>query len=550
MKKIFILLLFLSSLVGYSQVNINNNTVQIDATGNFNIPSDKYYTTGTDTISKYKLVHRYTIGTKGNFTTIASAVTWLENHMTAPTELLLDGGTHSVPDSIHVELPYTLVIRGISSNSSSIIAATGLNGKPFFSLYSDVTFLGVTIDGSTLANWGDAKPEDAIRSNTGCTHIELGDVVVTTARVGLRVLDSADIWVFNSIFENCSGEGVGIYNASTKQNCFYDIEINTFTDCTKGIEFADGDSIQFAIKNNLFQMMATDTALYFQSNAKIKRVGTLTTITGNDLSHTVNALIGLNFTLPINANVFITGNANLPNKTPEAKINVINNTATTTITAVNTFYKANLNNTVSIVFNAAATGGTFTITVGSQTTGAIAHNANSATMATNIKTAIDALSNVTAVTVTSVVAQKEFSILYTTANEGWETHSANVALLTSVSSYYFKANTYNTKFTVGSNRITYLPEYTRSLNIFISCNLICSNANRSSDIAIAQYSVAGVLKAIYGQMTGIILTTVTAISTNVYVPSVANGDYFEIVLSKSTNAGETLIISDLTWLTE
>jgi hypothetical protein len=70
--------------------------------------------------------------------------------------------------------------------------------------------------------------KSTLSSSTNCTYIEMVDVVVNRARVGLRMLDSADIWVFNSIFEGCSGEGIGVYNASTRKGNFYDIEVNNF----------------------------------------------------------------------------------------------------------------------------------------------------------------------------------------------------------------------------------------------------------------------------------------------------------------------------------
>jgi hypothetical protein len=551
MRKLLLILFVLPLLAVGQTTGLVNGKLTISKDGTLNIPVSQNYRVNNKifTPDTNKLVNRYTVGAKGNFTTIQAAITWLAtgSNMTAASELLLDGGTHNVSDSITIDLPHNLVIRGISSNAVSVQAATGLLNKPFFSLFSCVTFHGFTIDGSTLPNWGDNKPEDMIRTFGGCNLIELVDMTLYHGRVGLRVLDSTDIWVFNCIFDDMLGEGIGIYNGSTKQQCTYDVEINNFINCIKGIEFADGDSINFAIKNNVFYATnPTDTAFYF-TNVTLKRLNAISSIVGNDLSSTTNALVGLDFTLAKNADVYVRSNSNLPDKIPFAKINMLNNTATTTITNVNTFYKANLNNTVSIVFNTAATGGTFTITVGGKTTSAIAYNANSATMATNIKTAIDALAGISTVTVTSVVNQTEFSILYA-ANEGWETHSANIASLTSVTGYFFRGNTYNEKYTVTSNRITYLPNYSTASNMYISCNILCSNNGRVSDIAVAHYTSGGALRAIYGQMTGIIATTVTPISTNIHVPQINKNDYFEIVLSKTTNAGETLTISDLTWL--
>lgn len=70
---------------------------------------------------------------------------------------------------------------------------------------------------------------------------------------------------------------------------------------------------------------------------------------------------------------------------------------------------AGVNAIQSIVFDAVGTAGTFTLTVGGVTTATIAYNANVAA----IKSAIEALTSVTTVTVTEIIALKEWTVEFT-----------------------------------------------------------------------------------------------------------------------------------------
>ena len=93
---------------------------------------------------------------------------------------------------------------------------------------------------------------------------------------------------------------------------------------------------------------------------------------------------------------------------------------------------ADVNAKQQVVFDATATAGTFTLTLGTETTSAIAYDADAAT----IKTAIEALTAVTAVTVTVLVASKSLTIEFTgaDASTSFSTFTAGVGSLTSVTS--------------------------------------------------------------------------------------------------------------------
>lgn len=493
----------------------------------------------------------YDVSISGSFKSIHEVLAFLHEHMAAPSVVRLGGGVYTINHTETINLPYALDFRGFSYITTLIQAATGLANTPMFRCLSDVSFEALRIDGTTLAGYGANPGEDCIRYVGTKTYNELRNFAITGFYDA--IVDSSDneIWINEGDITGATSSGLKI--TGSEDSVRVRMIATDFINCDKGIWLLKGAKSYINIDGGCAFRGGTinDTGIVY-----VPSTFTNTTagyITGTEWNLLGTYLGGFDFTRPDGRDAiwFVESNAGLESKTPHAKINVVNNTTATTITTTNTYYRANVNNTVTITFDAAATGGTFTMTIGDQTTGAIAYNANSATMATNIKTAIDALSNVTAVTVTSVIAQREFTILYTTAGEGWVKHLATISSLTSVTNYTLKGNTYSCKFKIESNRVTYLAINSRDIFGSISLNLICSNANRNADIALAHYSSGNVLKGYYGLMTGVVVgttsTTPTSITTNFYVPDAVQGDYIEIHLSKGSNAGETLTLQDLNW---
>jgi hypothetical protein len=552
MKNLLILMIMLLSVTLSAQNTPHINTAATQQQFQWlgvtkaHIDNNGTFVSGSDTLSKSKLVNRVYVGAKGQFTTISAAITWLKTHMTGGAEILLDGATFTIADSISINLPYPIVIRGMGTDATFINAATGLTGKPMFRCYSNVEFNRVYLKGSTLANWGTLPAENFIDVKGSSDFIELNNSIFDETFIGVRVFNDAELLVNYCSFYNSVDEAIGIYNSTATKHVFYEIRDTYFYYNNKSIEFASGDSMAFLITSNNFVSRPTDTAIYFKTAVVPNLV---TSIINNQFSLSNFTVVGLDFSLQKYCNIYIRGNTNYPDATPTAKINVFNNTTATNITNVNTFYPAVFANRTNIVFNAAATGGTFTITLGTQTTGAIAYNANSGTMADNIRNALNDLSNVTATTVTSVTNQTEFSIQFTTADEGWQNMTLNIANLTSVTGYYMRGNTVLSKFTALSNKVVYMPTYSSNVDVDLDGSILCSNNGRSTDIAIGHYNSSNVLLGIYGATTSVIATAATPFSINA-VLRMSKGDYLRIMLSKSTNAGETLTIVDSNWRTK
>jgi len=118
---------------------------------------------------------------------------------------------------------------------------------------------------------------------------------------------------------------------------------------------------------------------------------------------------------------------------------------------------ADVNAKQQVVFDATATAGTFTLTLGTETTSAIAYDADAAT----IKTAIEALTAVTAVTVTVLAASKSLTIEFTgaDASTSFSTFTAGVGSLTSVTSATITVLQYGSSVETWTTAITNIVDF-------------------------------------------------------------------------------------------
>jgi hypothetical protein len=220
---------------------------------------------------------------------------------------------------------------------------------------------------------------------------------------------------------------------------------------------------------------------------------------------------------------------------------------TTTITAINTFYTPTLaTHVVTLLFNIAATSGTFTITYGGQTTAAINWNASDAT----IKSSLEALTNITTVTVTTVTAQTSWTIRFDTANEGWQELNANIGSLGTTTAAYYYGNNYSCKWKIEDNKVTYLPTNMRDVWMDISTNWLCDRNSVRYDVSVARYNSSNVLQGYFSPVTGTMtgaatVSPSTAPTMHAYFEDVTAGDYFRIVIQKPTNAGDVVTLSDI-----
>lgn len=131
-------------------------------------------------------------------------------------------------------------------------------------------------------------------------------------------------------------------------------------------------------------------------------------------------------------------------------------------------------------------------------------------------------------------------------------NNATTTTITTPTTFYKavfnNTSSYTTKWTIANNRITYQPNNTRDVMMWISVNVISTSANRNIDIAIVKNNNVGL--GLFGQMTVRITAAneAFAVSTCVYLSDVTANDFFEIWV---TNSGTgNVVVQDVAWLTD
>lgn len=285
-----------------------------------------------------RLKHRIVVGEGGEFRTIEDAITWLDSgNMTDATELLLDSGTWDIANTISIDLPYHLNIRGYDSESVIIQPTTGMIGHPIFELTSSVWFERLTIDGSNLTNYGDNVSEDAI-TIIGSQYHELTAVFIKNVYNAVNLHGAgSSLWLFNSIIQDITNTGLEVSVAGATS---IDIETNTFENCAIAIDLLESTSGDFTILNNVIICEAGQIGIKYTPSTYIYTDDPA--IMGNHWNNIGTFRSGFDFTRSDgrDANIHIISNIGDEDKNPHFKVNVVDNSSTTTVTTAGTYYKA------------------------------------------------------------------------------------------------------------------------------------------------------------------------------------------------------------------
>jgi len=508
--------------------------------------TDKYYATiSTGLVRKqlaYKtLNNRVVVGTMGDYTTLKAAVDWFNASATENTEILVDGGVNLVAATIVVNnATYGLKIRGLGSSVTFLSATSALSSAPMFNFKSSCDITSLTMDGVSATGTCNGITYDT----TAGVYSEITDIIIDTFAVGIADMIGVDTFVFNFIISNCTTGLLVDFSAVGGVARLIDAEIGNFVNCTTGINLAQGDLNDFALMHLIFLNAALSNGITY--NGALFGLDTLSNIFNCTWNGVGTFITGFDFarTDGRDADVEVIGNVGTEDASPHAKVNVVNNTVTTTLTAANTYYKLNgVNSKVAVTFDLAATAGTYTITVGGQTTASINFNDTVAT----IKTRIEALTNVTTVTVVLVVTNKEWTIEFLTAGEGLVAMpvSYNIAGLTTTTSVLIEDSYYTVKFGMTNNRVTFLSSHERDVYMFITGNLSTAGTNRNVTVAIRKNGTGNAISPFTCRTITANIAYVFAL--NAYLDDVVLNDYFEIWVS-SENAGDVARLWDLTWL--
>jgi hypothetical protein len=289
--------------------------------------------------------HFLDVDNNSSWTTIQEAIEFLELHMAGPSVIRLADETYSIDATITINLPYSLTIQGLSYGTANIEAASGLANKPMFRCVSECYFKMLNFDATTLTNYGTLAGEDAIRFVGSGTYNEVKDC--TFDRFYNTILDStnAEIWVFETDISNAIGSGILVHGAAAGVKV--KVAETDFIGCNYGINLskASAATIQLA-SGGYYNVNAGDTAIFYQpANFGF----TSLSIAGNSWNNIGKYIEGFDFTRSDgrDANAILESNAGMGDKKPSCFISLLNGATTTTLTTMNSWYKASWTNTSS-----------------------------------------------------------------------------------------------------------------------------------------------------------------------------------------------------------
>ncbi len=289
--------------------------------------------------------HVLDVDENSSWTTIQEAVEFLELHMTGPSVIRLADESYGIGQTVVVNLPFALTIQGLSYGTANIVAATGLTNQPMFRCITECYFKMLNFDATTLAGYGTAAGEDAIRFLGTGTYNEIKDC--TFDRFYNTILDSTDaeIWVFETDISNSNGSGILVHGADAGVKV--KVAETDFIGCNYGINLSKGSgaTVQLA-SGGYYNLNAGDTAInYIPATFSF----TSLSITGNSWNNTGKYIEGFDFSRSDgrDANAILESNAGMGDKKPNCFINLLNGNTTTTLTTANNWYKANWTNTSS-----------------------------------------------------------------------------------------------------------------------------------------------------------------------------------------------------------
>lgn len=273
----------------------------------------------------------FDVSDKSSWTTIAQVIEFLSSHMTGPSVISLGGGTYPISSTQTINLPYPLTIEGSSYGETTISG----NGS-LFTCETECYFKMILFNGSG---------GDAISFTGSGNYHEVKDCVFDGFNKGIVTTTNTDLWLFENDFENCSGAGIEIAAGGASGGRLR-VSESDFVQCAKGVNLLSGVSEIVSIINSSFYNTAsgTDIGILYTPATFTPFVSML--ISHNGWNNQGTYFSGFDFTRSDgrDADAFLIGNAGMEDKKPHCKINVVNNTATTSITTAGTYYKANWTN--------------------------------------------------------------------------------------------------------------------------------------------------------------------------------------------------------------
>jgi hypothetical protein len=294
------------------------------------------------------LVDRIIVGPDGDFKELKPAVDWFNASATTPIEIVVDGGDNLISDTVVVNnSTYNLAIRGLATDVTTLAAASGLTNKPMFDIRSTCYFTHLNITGSTLNNYGTLSTEiGMLFSQTSQLYSEVVDVQMNTFYTGISDQIGTSFFLFNFIIDVCTTGYEVNYTTTGIGHQVSDFEVGNFSNCTTAISLTRsgvGQAHGFQFMSMIFITVSGSVGIAYNPT-NFTYLHNQANIINSTYNEVGTFLSGSDFTLQRDADIVVQNNVGTESKLPHAKIIVLNNATTTTVTTAGIYYKCRFTN--------------------------------------------------------------------------------------------------------------------------------------------------------------------------------------------------------------
>jgi len=281
-----------------------------------------------------------------DFTTIKEAFDWFKTQTEGNIEFIIDAGIHIISESINIynENNYNCNIKGLGSDMTYIQGDINLDSYSMFEI-NETYSTQISFSRINISHYNKNTGNNIFKIKNNGYH-EFYDLILSNNDKVFydESLSGGSMFCFNFIVDNV--------NIFYEGNCIgggsIDFEVGTIENTPLGINLlASTDSKDIIINGVYYNGIDTgSTFIKIQPEFTLNSLCNIQNCGGNNIG---NFQEGFDFSLSAGtyADVEIIGNSTCENKKPHFKINVVDNTGTTTVTTAGTYYKAIFENGIT-----------------------------------------------------------------------------------------------------------------------------------------------------------------------------------------------------------
>ena len=323
-----------SAYSGYSGISAYSGYSGISAYSGYSGKSGYSGYSGTTPVTEPLFIMVGPNNTNASLRTLASSLTWLKTNMTGNTTLYLAFGSETIGATQTINLPYNLNITGGGYNQTFLYPSSSLMNSPMFTISTNASFQKLILDGSVLATYGTHTGENAINFINSGTYSEFKDSMITNFNKGLNITNNAELWVFESGINNCVAAGVEI-NSTVSESIYRSMAVDYNYDLV-GINIEKGSNIFISSQGDQTKLNAGQTFIAKPNTTSASFADfAIESCVWNSSGSFISTGFDFTRTDGRDADLVLMNNIGIENKNPHAKINVIANTNTTTISSNN-----------------------------------------------------------------------------------------------------------------------------------------------------------------------------------------------------------------------